>query len=74
MSDETTNKIGLINLPDMPDSVDNALNNLSDLPTKNIGQTFGDLWYLVFGGISHAADKRRLRYSVDLKKIPPRIN
>ena len=68
MSDETTNKIGLINLPDMPDSVDNALNNLSDLPTKNIGQTFGDLWYLVFGGISHAADKRRLRYSVDLKK------
>lgn len=68
MSDETTNKIGLINLPDMPDSVDNALNNLSNLPTKNIGQTFGDLWYLVFGRISYAADKRRLRYSVDLEK------
>ena len=26
--------------------------------SKNIGQTFGDIWYLVFGSISQAADKK----------------
>lgn len=30
MSDETTNKISLINLPDMPDCVDNAIQNITD--------------------------------------------
>lgn len=68
MSDESTNKIALVNLPDMPESVDNALTNLTDFPTKNAGQTFGDLWYLVFGGISHAADKKRMKYAADLEK------
>lgn len=68
MSNETTNKIGLVNLPDMPESVDNALKNLTDKPTANIGHTFGDIWYLVFGGISHAADKKRMKYAVDLEK------
>lgn len=68
MSDETKNKFSLIDLPDVPDSVDNAVKNLSDIPTKNIGQTFGDLWYLVFGGISHAADKKRMKYATDLEK------
>lgn len=66
MSEETTNKIGFVNLPDMPDSVDNILTNLTDVPSKNIGQTFGDLWYLVFGGVSHAADKKRMKYAQDL--------
>ena len=51
MSNETTNKFSLIGLPDVPDSVDSAVKNLTDETTKNIGQTFGDLWYLVFGGI-----------------------
>lgn len=68
MSDETTNKISLVNLPDMPGSVDNALTNLTDCPTKNAGQTFGDLWYLVFGGITQAADKKRMKYAADLEK------
>lgn len=67
MSDETTNKISLINLPDMPDCVDNAIQNITDEPTQNIGKTFGDLWYLVFGGISHLADKRRMKYASDLE-------
>lgn len=66
MSENTTNKIGLINLPDLPESVDNAAKNLTDIPTKNAGQTFGDIWYLVFGGISHAADKKRMKYAADL--------
>lgn len=66
MSDETTNKFSLV---DMPNSIDNAVKNLTDVPTKNVGQTFGDLWYLVFGGITHAADKRRMKYAVDLEKF-----
>lgn len=68
MSNETTNKFSLIDLPDVPDSVDSAVKNLTDETTKNVGQTFGDLWYLVFGGISHAADKRQMKYAADLEQ------
>lgn len=69
MSDGNTNKFSLVDLPDVPSSVDNAVKNLTDAPTKNVGQTFGDLWYLIFGGITHAADKRRMKYAVDLEKF-----
>ena len=68
MSEETTNKISLVSLPEIPGSVDNAVQNLTDVPTKNIGQTFGDIWYLVFGSISHAADKKRMKYAADLEQ------
>lgn len=64
---ETTNKFSLIDLPDIPDSVDNAAKNLTHSLSKNIGQTLGDAWLLVFGGISHAADKRRAKYAHALK-------
>lgn len=74
MADETTNKIALVNLPDMPDSVDNALTNLTDQPSQNIGQTLGDIWYLVFGGITQAANKKRLKYSADLEKYQKELN
>lgn len=74
MADETTNKIALVNLPDMPDSVDNALTNLTDQPSQNIGQTLGDIWYLVFGGITQAANKKRLKYSADLEKYHKELN
>lgn len=67
MSDETTNKFSLVDLPEVPDSVDNAVKNLTDKPTQNIGQTFADAWYLVFGGISQKAEKRRMQYAHDLE-------
>ena len=54
-------------IPELPDSVDNALKNLSDAPTKSIGQTLSDAWFLVFGGISHQANKRRMKYAHDLE-------
>lgn len=47
----------------LPDSIDNAIKNLTDEPTKNIGKTLGDIWFLVFGNISLAADKRRMDYA-----------
>lgn len=74
MSNETTNNISLIKLPDVPESVDNSVKNITDVPTKNIGQTFGDLWYLVFGGISHAADKKRMKYAHDLQIYNQELN
>lgn len=64
MSDKNS---AFINLPDLPDSIDNAVKNLTDKPTQGIGQTFSDVWYLVFGGITHAADKRRMKYAHDLE-------
>lgn len=51
----------------IPDSVDNAVENLTDELTKTVGHTFSDIWYLVFGGISQAADKRRMKYAHDLE-------
>ena len=67
MSDNNTSKVSLFDFPEVPSSIDNAVQNLTDVPTKNIGQTFGDIWYLVFGSISHAADKKRMKYAVDLE-------
>ena len=67
MSNETTNNFSLIKLPEIPESVDNTVKNLTDKPSHNIGDTIGDLWYLVFGGISHAADKRKMKYAHELE-------
>ena len=57
----------LVDLPELPDSIDTAVKNLSDKPTQGIGQTLSDVWYLVFGGISQTADKRRMKYAHDLE-------
>jgi len=52
----------------VPDSINNAAKNLTDLPSKGIGQTLSDCWYLIFGGISQVADKRRIKYAIELEK------
>ncbi len=62
-----TNNTSLINLPELPDSVDNALKNLTDQPTLSIGQTISDCWFLVFGGISQLAEKKKIRYAHNLE-------
>lgn len=53
----------------VPEAIDNAAKNLTDQPTKNMGTTLADIWYLVFGGISHAAEKRKLKYSYALQEF-----
>lgn len=63
----SNDKNSLINFPELPESIDNALKNLSDAPTKEMGKTFSDIWFLIFGGISHAADKRRMKYAHDIE-------
>ena len=45
----------------LPESVDNAIKNVTDLPTQGIGQTLSDCWFLAFGGISQLAEKRRIK-------------
>lgn len=74
MSEEKINKFSIIDMPDFPPSIDNALQNLTDKPTKNAGETFGDIWYLVFGGLSHIADKRRMKYAAELEKLKTEIS
>lgn len=79
MNDKTVNT--LVNA-ELPPSVDNAVKNLTDKPSLAIGTTFSDLWYLVFGGVSHLAEKKKIAYAhkLDLfrkelddsiKQIPP---
>lgn len=53
----------------LPESIDNAVNNLTDLPSKSVGQTLSDCWFLVFGGISQLAEKRKLKYAFELEKF-----
>lgn len=64
MSEDKKSLIDLV-----PDSVDNAVKNITDKPTQNMGNTFADIWYLVFGGISQAAEKRKLKYSYALQEF-----
>lgn len=57
MSDEKKN-IGVeIKVPEF---VEDAGRNLLGPATKGIGQTMGDIWYFVFGGVSHWAEKKRI--------------
>lgn len=55
-------------LPPIPDSVDNALRNLSDKPSKSIGDAFGDIFYLVFHSFTYAADRKRLEDKYNLQQ------
>lgn len=64
MSEDKKSLIDLV-----PNSVDNAVENITDKPTQNMGTTLADIWYLVFGGISQAAEKRKLKYSYALQEF-----
>lgn len=64
MSEDKKSLIDLV-----PDSVDNAVKNITDKPTQNMGTTLADIWYLVFGGISQVAEKRKIKYSYALQEF-----
>ena len=44
------------------------MKNITDKPTAAMGNTFSDLWFLVFGGISHLANMKRIQYNHDLEE------
>ena len=58
----------------VPDSVDNAIKNATDSPSLEIGKTLGDIFYLVFGSVHLAADKRKIKYAIELKKYEQELN
>ena len=64
MSEDKKTLIDLV-----PESIDNAVKNITDKPTQNVGTTLADIWYLVFGGISQSAEKRKLKYSYALQEF-----
>ena len=47
-------------------AIGDALSNVTGEFSKSVGTTLSDVWYLVFGGISHRAEKRKLKYANDL--------
>lgn len=61
----------------LPDNIEkvaaDALENTAKPLSINVGKTIADLWYLVFGGISFSAEKRKLRYSAELKKFKEEV-
>ncbi len=63
-----------INISVIPKFADTALENIIDEPSKNIGNTFADIWYLVLGGsINLMAEKRKMKYALELKKYKAKI-
>lgn len=63
-----------INIPVLPESIDKALENITEKPSKEIGNTFADIWYLVCGGlIGNSVEKRKLKYAKDLEKYKQKI-
>lgn len=58
----------LVVAPEIPKSVDKACENLTAKPTEEIGNTFADLWYLVFGGLSERAEKKRLKVAQNIEE------
>lgn len=53
----------------IPDSVDKAAQNLSDAPSKAIGNTLADLWQLALGGrVAYAVEKQKMKYAHSLEE------
>lgn len=53
----------------IPDSVDKAAQNLSDAPSKAIGNTLADLWQLALGGrVAYAVEKQKMKYAYSLEE------
>lgn len=63
MSDEIKKTV----LSTLAEPISNSAKNITDKPTQNIGTTLADIWYLVFGSISQAAEKRKLKYTYALQ-------
>ena len=63
-----------INIKIAPKFVDTALTNIADEPTRQMGSTLGDIWFLVFGGIGHLAEKKKMRYAFALEKYKEELH
>lgn len=58
----------------IPQSIERIANNITDKPSKSMGQTFDDIWYLVLGGhIGYRAEKRKMKYAKALEEYRQNI-
>lgn len=54
----------------VPKFLEKALENVSEEPSKAIGDTLRDIWYLVLGGrVGKAAEKRRIKDAMELEEF-----
>ena len=54
--------------------IEKTIENIIDEPSKAIGATFSDIWFLALGGsISQAAEKRKMRYAAELQQYKSEI-
>lgn len=54
---------------DLPDCIDKPVEKALTPVAENIGKTFSDIWFLAMGGISQYAEKKRVKYAVELEKL-----
>lgn len=63
-----------INVSLVPKFADKALENVLESPSKSVGETFSDIWYLVLGGpMRQMAEKKKLKYAKELEKYKIKI-
>ena len=56
-------------LPEHTDqAIADAVQNVTQPLSISVGDTFKDLWFLTFGGISFNAEKRKIKYATELEK------
>lgn len=64
-----------INISAVPKFADKTLENIFAEPSKSIGGTFSDIWFLVLGGpVGNLAEKRKIKYAKDLEKYKELID
>lgn len=63
-----------LNISLVPQSVDKTLENILEQPSKSIGCTFSDIWYLIFGGhFNFLCEKKKIKYAAELEKYKNEI-
>lgn len=59
----------LFNLPDVPKSIDKAIENITDKPTKILGHAISDWLYLHFSNTMYEAAKKRILNNAKLNEF-----
>lgn len=63
-----------INISLVPKFAEKAMENILEEPSKKIGHTLSDVWYLIFGGsIELLAERKKIKYEIALQKYKREI-
>lgn len=54
---------------ELPDVVEKPVEEVITPVATSIGKTLSDLWFLAMGGISHKAEKKKIKYAFDIEKL-----